>query len=158
MKQVGARSKAIRDIYMDVCALCRPYDDQSTMLIRLETDAVFLILEAVRKRSYRLMVSPVHFREMGSIEDIGERTEINAFLRSFGLEASIEDSKEARRKTEELRAKHLGIADAAHLVYARASADCLISCDDRFVKRGQRACPDFFILGPVEFCEKEKLR
>jgi len=31
-------------IYLDVCTLCRPFDDQSFLRIRLETDAVNLIM------------------------------------------------------------------------------------------------------------------
>ena len=31
-------------VYLDVCALCRPFDDQAHMRIRLETEAVQLIL------------------------------------------------------------------------------------------------------------------
>ncbi|MDF2953368.1 MAG: hypothetical protein OD816_000613 [Thermodesulfobacterium sp.] len=30
-------------IYLDVCALCRPFDDQSYLRIRMETEAINLI-------------------------------------------------------------------------------------------------------------------
>jgi hypothetical protein len=70
----------------------------------------------------------------------------------------IRNKAEARCDVERLSDKGLGVADAAHLVFAMASADCLVSCDDRFVTRGRKACPDYPILGPVEFCEKEMLR
>jgi hypothetical protein len=49
-----------RRVYLDVCALCRPFDDQSQMRIRLEADAVQLILSHVRGESLALAVSPVH--------------------------------------------------------------------------------------------------
>ena len=35
-------------VHLDVCALSRPFDDQSQMRIRLETDAVLLILSHIR--------------------------------------------------------------------------------------------------------------
>jgi hypothetical protein len=39
-------------IYLDVCALCRPYDDQSYMRINLETIAVQLIFSAIEQNIY----------------------------------------------------------------------------------------------------------
>ena len=36
-------------VYLDVCALIRPFDDQSFLRIRLETEAVNLILSRVHK-------------------------------------------------------------------------------------------------------------
>ena len=39
-----ATAKKPKLVYLDVCALNRPLDDQSQMRIRLEADAVSLIL------------------------------------------------------------------------------------------------------------------
>ena len=41
-------------IYLDVCVLSRPFDDQQQLRIRLETDAVNLILSQVRQGRYTL--------------------------------------------------------------------------------------------------------
>ncbi len=62
-----------RRVYFDVCALCRPFDDQIHMRIRLETDAVLLILSHLRSKDLGLIVSPVHLAEIAAIEDIAER-------------------------------------------------------------------------------------
>ena len=43
-----------KTIYIDVCALCRPFDEQEYMRIRLETEAVNLILSKVRDGNYML--------------------------------------------------------------------------------------------------------
>jgi len=148
----------IQKIYLDVCTLCRPYDNQRAMRIRLETDAMFLIMESIRKERYNFLVSPVHIQEINGIEDLQERMEINEFRKSFGTKGIIKNNSVARQQTEELYSKGLGIADAAHLVFAQTCADCLISCDDRFVKRARKLRPNFLIMGPVEFCEREKLQ
>jgi len=148
----------IRYLYLDVCALCRPYDDQSALRIRLETDAVFLILEAIRQHQYELVVSPVHFQEIKCIEDDQERIEIEQFINLFGNQILSENKNIAKSRTLFFCEKGLGVADAAHLVFAEISANCLISCDDRFVKRGRKVAKDCLICGPVEFCEMEGLR
>jgi hypothetical protein len=49
-------SHAMECVYLDVCALSRPFDDQSQMRIRLETDAVQLILSHIRSGSLTLIV------------------------------------------------------------------------------------------------------
>lgn len=55
-----------RLVYLDVCALCRPFDDQSRMRIRLETEAVNLILEHVRKGTLTMIASPAHDVEIAA--------------------------------------------------------------------------------------------
>ena len=50
-----------RLVYLDVCALCRPFDDQQQVRIRLETDAVQLILTHVRQKNLKMITSPMHF-------------------------------------------------------------------------------------------------
>ena len=71
-------------IYLDVCTLCRPYDDQHLMRIRLETDACYLILQHIQNGRYTMIVSPVHFREVAAIEETRERTEVSALLHRYG--------------------------------------------------------------------------
>ena len=56
-------------IYLDVCTLCRPYDDQHLMRIRLETDAFYLILQHIQNGRYTMIVSPVHLREVVAIAE-----------------------------------------------------------------------------------------
>jgi hypothetical protein len=38
------------DIYLDTCSLCRPFDDQSKLRIKIETEAVQFIFEQIKKR------------------------------------------------------------------------------------------------------------
>jgi len=38
-----------KKVYLGACALCRPFDDQRYLRIRLETEAVNLILSKIRE-------------------------------------------------------------------------------------------------------------
>ena len=58
----------MKSIYLDVCSLCRPFDDQAYLRIRMETGAVSLILIEVREGHCKMYVSPVHFKEIDAIE------------------------------------------------------------------------------------------
>lgn len=104
-------------LYLDVCALSRPFDDQDYLRIKLETEAVNLILSNVKKGGSRLLFSPVHVREIEAIEDTLERTELLAVLEKFGtlLRAGI---VKTRARAEELLGMGFGVADAAHVAFA----------------------------------------
>lgn len=141
-------------VYLDVCALSRPYDDQSQLRIRMETNAVLLITDAIQNSLYQLLSSPVHFIEIRSIEDDRERVEIESFLLHYSRNISC-DTSVVRERADFFHARGIGLADAAHLAFADVGSDFMISCDDRFVKRARKIKLDCVVLTPLEFYEKE---
>lgn len=88
-------------IYLDVCALSRPFDEQNYLRIRLETESVNLILSKVREGSYRLLASPVHVKEVEAIPDTFERIELQTVLERLGEPVSV-NKHETRKRAEEL--------------------------------------------------------
>ena len=50
-------------VYLDICALKRPFDDARNERIRREADAVARIFERVENGSIQLVVSPAHHFE-----------------------------------------------------------------------------------------------
>jgi hypothetical protein len=72
-------------VYLDVCALCRPFDDQLFLRIRLETDAVNLIMSKVLAGQIILVVSSVHFAEIRAIPDNMERLQLLSIVKNFGV-------------------------------------------------------------------------
>lgn len=146
-----------KKLYLDVCTLCRPFDDQNVMRIRLETDALYLILENIRNETYEMVVSPVHFREIEAIEDIHERLELIALLNKFGVKSSC-DLLKTRKRAEQLYSLKFGIADAAHLAFAEETSDFFISCDDTLLKKCSKTKVNVLTMSPVEFCIKEDLK
>ncbi len=123
-------SDAQTRIDLDVCTLCRPYDDQHLMRIRLETDAFYLILQHIQNGRYIMIVSPAHFREVAAIEETRERTEVTALLHRYDTTPSCNLSS-VRKRAEALQARRCGVADAAPMAFAEATADVFITCDDR---------------------------
>jgi hypothetical protein len=57
------------------------------MRIRLETDAYYLLLQALQDARYSLVVSPMHFAEANAISDVEERGEVLAVLETLGTTA-----------------------------------------------------------------------
>jgi len=68
------------------------------------------------------------------------------------------DFQAIRKRTDELLAKGMGIADAAHVSFAESYADYFLSCDDRLIKQCHRQGVDVAVMTPVEFCIQEKLK
>ena len=143
-------------LYIDVCTLCRPFDDQLRMRIRLETDSYYLIMQAIRDNAYELFYSKVHEKELAAISDMIERTEVLETIYQNGQQC-CGDLLTIRKRADDLVNVGLGIADAAHIAFAEVNADYFISCDDRLIKRAKREKVDIMVISPVEFCVQENL-
>jgi predicted nucleic acid-binding protein len=146
-----------RPIYLDICALCRPYDVQEFLRIRMETDAVNLILSNVIRKRYQLIVSPIHFREIADISDAVERIHLRFLLTEIGVR-SILDMREVRQRAEDLFNMSFGVADAAHVAYAECAGASFITCDDKLIKRCLSQALAIWCGNPVAFCEMEGLK
>jgi hypothetical protein len=144
------------EIYLDVCALCRPYDDQSYLRIKFETLAVKIILSKVKTGIYSLLISPVHTEEINNIENISQRFQINNIIRTFGKPVKIDLCK-AKERTEDLLNAGFGLADAAHIAFAEISKACFVSCDDKLIKKCLKYRINIWCGNPVAFCVKEGL-
>jgi predicted nucleic acid-binding protein len=147
----------VKTLYLDICTLCRPFDDQSVMRIRLETDAYYLIVQALQDKKFSMVVSPVHFEEANAIREAEERREIIAVVRSLGTMAEC-DMAAARARAEYLHSRRFGIADAAHVAFAEATADVFITCDDRLARKCRREKVGVATVNPVEFTIAEDLK
>ena len=146
-----------RPIYLDICALCRPYDVQEFLRIRMETDAVNLILSNVIRKRYQLIVSPIHFGEIADISDAVERVHLRLLLTEIGVRPII-DMQEVRQRAEDLFNMSFGVADAAHVAYAEYSGASFITCDDKLIKRCLSQALAIWCGNPVAFCEMEGLK
>lgn len=147
----------MKRLYIDVSALCRPFDDQSARRVRLENDAVYLILKNVQSGRYSMVVSPVHRAEINAIDEVGMKFDLLALLERCGIVAQF-ILQDARSRTIELRSRRFGIADAAHIAVAEMAADVFITCDDRLLRKCRRHGVKIPAMNPAEFCSTENLR
>lgn len=127
------------------------------MRVRLETEAVQLILSHVRAGELILVVSPVHDVEVAAISDRMEREYLVSLLNQIGQRLSF-DLNSVRVRAEALVAQGLGLADAAHLAFAEAAATDFVTCDDRLLRQCQRLPSTCWCGTPLALCEKENLR
>jgi len=144
-------------LYLDVCALSRPFDDQSYLRVRIETEAVNLILTAIRTGKSALVYSPVHIKELEAIDDRIERIELLTLLNNQG-EMIHSKAGEVRARAEELVMLGFGVADAAHVAFAEKVKASFISCDDKLIKHCLKHGIETWCGNPVAYCEKEGLK
>ena len=144
-------------LYIDVCTLCRPYDDQALLPIRLETDAYYLIMSHIDQGRYVAVASPVHFAEVDDIDDVYQRVEVEKLLERF-LANGKHSAVAVRERAETLVRSKFGVADAAHVAFAEVMADVFISSDKDLVKRCRACRVKIAVYSPLEFVAAEELR
>jgi predicted nucleic acid-binding protein len=126
------------------------------MGIRLETEAVNLILSKTKEGHFKLLVSPAHDLEIQAIDDAVERIKLQTILSEMG-ERTKGDLPKIRTRAEELIQLGFGVADAAHVAFAELHGAEFISCDDRLIKKSLSREIGIWCGSPLTFCEKEGL-
>lgn len=121
-------------IYLDVCCLNRPFDNQLQERVRLEAEAVLLILARCQSREWQILGSEAIDTEISQTPDEERRERVS-------LLASLAIRKVIIKEQVEFRAKELvrlgfKAYDALHIACAEVgNADILLTTDDRFVRK-----------------------
>ncbi len=129
---------AVHRVYLDVCCLNRPFDDQSQERIRLESEAVVLILKRFETGSVQWISSEVIDFEIEQIPDPERKRRVQLLISHAHHTIQLESLDIARG--QELEARGFSTYDALHLACAeRAGVDVFLTTDDRLVKRALRS-------------------
>jgi predicted nucleic acid-binding protein len=143
-------------LYLDACCLNRLTDDQSQARIAEEAEAVERILRLLRDGLIEWLSSTVLKLETSNNPDAERRQEVEVLL-SLASDTIPLDGQIIQRATE-LEAAGYGAFDALHLSSAEAGlADVLLTTDDRFIRRADRAVgsPRIRVLNPVEWLREQ---
>lgn len=119
-------------VYLDVCALKRPFDDSSSPRIRREAEAVARIFEKVENGSIELVASPAHRFENDRNPREDRRLATALWLQKAGR--SVEASPDIEERARLLAGFGFGPLDALHLALAeKAEARWFVTTDDRLL-------------------------
>jgi len=119
-------------VYMDVCCLNRPFDDQTQDRSRIESEAVLTILNRCMD-DWILVGSEVIDYEISKIPDEERRRKVE-ILASISKEKVIVDDNIVKRALE-LEKIGLKPIDALHVACAEKSTDVILTTDDDIVKK-----------------------
>jgi predicted nucleic acid-binding protein len=141
-------------LYLDLNCFNRPFDDQSQDRVARETAVVFSVLQRIVDGIDHLAWSAVLEFENSQHPLRDRRTEIARWVQRAVVNVAISDQVSARAQA--LTEAGLGGLDAAHVACAEAGAcDCLLTCDDRLIRRAQRVQLAVRVQNPVDYLEEQ---
>jgi predicted nucleic acid-binding protein len=121
-------------LYLDVCCLNRCFDDQRQPRIRLEAEAVGLVLDRVGRRLDQWLTSPIVDAEIRRDPDVSRQMQSRAMLANATGCILWDDA--IRVRAGSLMQLGLAAMDALHVAAAEYGAcDVFLTTDDRLLKR-----------------------
>jgi len=114
-------------VYMDVCCLCRPFDDRTQDRIRIETEAVLTILGRCNEDWILVGSEAIDF-ELSVVMDQKKRTD--AFVLESLDKEKIKIDDRIIKRASELEKLGFRTMDAAHISCAERAADIMFTVDD----------------------------
>lgn len=122
------------EIYLDVCCLNRPFDDQTQARIRLEAEAVLVILAQCEAGDWEWIGSQILDYEIQQTPDPERRRRVQ-LVASHAHRSVIVGSPEVER-AQELEAWGFAAFDALHLACAESGgATVFLTTDDRLLRK-----------------------
>lgn len=133
----GTSGKRARLIYLDLCALKRLFDEESSGRIRLEADAVNSILQAALRGRLQIVRSAALEVENDLNPEPWRRDAASDILESFGSVRALTD--EVGTSAREFVTMGVGAMDALHLASAvDAGAEIFVTVDRRLLRTLER--------------------
>ena len=139
-------------IYLDMNIYNRPFDDQSQVRIRLETIAIFSILQKIKNKELTLSWSFMidYENSLNPYDDVRQEIEMAVSLAS----ESITPDESVLTAATEFESKGIKPRDSMHLACAlKGKAEYFLTCDDKLIKKASALDMNIKIINPLRFIE-----
>lgn len=137
-------------IYLDVCCLCRPFDDQSLVRVHLESEAVLSILSLIETGKYKLVSSDAIYYEIENILVQEKRRKVEMFLPL--AHNRIESNLRIEKRAEHLIHFGLRALDALHIACAEeGGSDVFLTTDGHIIKKAKQLKFKLEVANPVDW-------
>jgi hypothetical protein len=121
-------------IYLDVCCLNRPFDDQTQDRIHLESEAILTILKYVEAGVWDLINSDAIAYEISKIPDNERRRKVHLMISKANIKQKSDTSIKLRAK--EIQKLGINAYDSFHVASAEfGKADIFLSTDDKLLNK-----------------------
>ncbi|MBK7673488.1 MAG: PIN domain protein [Candidatus Accumulibacter sp.] len=145
---------AVTLIYLDICCFNRPFDDQSQLLVRLQTEAKLDIQQSVREGKIALVWSAVLDLENTANADIERSKVINGWKPLAVIDMEVTPQIESL--AEEFASIGAKPMDALHVASAiTAGATFLLTTDKQLLKK-MVVEPRICVIDPVDFIKTQQ--
>ncbi len=124
-------------IYLDACCLNRPFDDLTQDRVRLESEAVLIILGHVESGEWDWITSDPLMFEISQNPNEARRRRVTVMTEIAKRHVSAREKE--RDRAAQLVTQGFAASDALHIACAESSgADVLLTTDDQMVQRAER--------------------
>ncbi len=136
-------------VYLDNCCFNRPFDDQTQVRIRLESEAKLEVQQRVKDKRIELAWSYLLDFE-NEINPFEERRETIGHWKSEAA-LDVEETPEILRRADEIANRGLRPKDALHVACAMfAGCEYFLTTDDLVVKK-MRGFAEIAVMHPTQF-------
>ena len=136
-------------IYLDNCVFNRPFDDQTSIRIKLETEAKLYIQNKIFKNVIELVWSYILEYENEQNPFIERREAIKEWKNLAVLD--IEENEIILKRAKKLVTIGLKSKDALHIACAiEGKVEYFLTTDDKILKKGKHI-KEIKIIDPIEF-------
>ena len=137
-------------IYMDVCCLNRPFDDQTMDRIRIESDAVLAILSKCISGDWHLLSSEVLDIEIENTRDEWKKNKVYELYKL--AEGKIMLNDKIIKRAYEIQSSGIKSFDSLHVASAEYSkADIFLTTDKNLLRAAGRLKLDIIIANPLNW-------
>ncbi len=145
--------KAGSNLYLDVCCLNRPFDYQGDSKIRLETEAILIILDHIEKGVFNFIKSDIIDYEVNKILNENRKSYIDLILSLVTRNIELDDSIVYRAK--QFESYGIKTFDALHLSCAENNTELFLTVDKNIIKKSENIKDlNIVVTNPIDFLEE----
>lgn len=138
-------------VYLDNCCYNRPYDDQTQLSVRLETQAKLQVQSRIKNGELNLVWSYIMDYE-NSKNPFEEKKDAIQLWKGLAVQ-QVEENEEILKFAESLASQGIKPFDALHIACAvSAKCDCFLTTDRKLLRS---SVPEIRIINPVTFIMEE---
>jgi len=138
-------------IYFDVCCYNRPFDDLTQEKIRLETEALLLIINRILNNEYTLYESPAIQFELSKMTDNYKKKKVVVLYSSIKKDM-LEYNKNINIRVKALDAFNIKYFDALHIAFCEFHyIDYMITTDKVLLNSVKRSDIKVRVMNPIDF-------
>ena len=136
-------------LYLDNCCFNRPFDDQSQLKVRMETEAVLFIQRRIKEGKIEIVWSAILDLEIKRSPHRARQETSDAFRRLSRTIVDIDDN--VSRSSFVFQKRGLAWADALHIASAvKAECKYFITVDKRILNK---TITEIAVLNPIQFVQ-----
>lgn len=138
------------NIYMDVCCLNRPFDNQTQDRIYLETEAILSILSRCQDGHWSLAASDIIELELSKLTNTEKLEKVRALYSLANQKSRFVTTGRIKERAVFFQRHGIKIFDSLHLALAEMNGqDVLLTTDDAFLAAANKSGADIVVANPV---------